>query len=241
VKNYAKLFLRELGYELKRVSKTQPSLITFLQSRAVDLVVDVGANQGQFGKTLRKQGYGGEIISFEPVRQVFTELQKTAARYRSWRAFNFGLSDRAGKADINVSEMTEFSSLHRQTVVAIAFDARARVTATERIELRRVDELSSEFANRNVFLKIDTQGHEKQVLDGAGALLETFCGVQLELPTTPLYQSIWTIGEAVDYMKEKGFVVCQIAAVNKHKLDPAALVDVDVLFRHADPRLDGVG
>ncbi len=244
-----KLLLRKLGYEIKRVSKAAPSLMSFLRDRGVDLVLDIGANRGQFGKLLRAEGYSGAILSFEPVKEMFDELKNTAARNGSkngstdgsWRVFNCGLSDAAGEADINVSENSVFSSLHSLTSTAEGFDRTARVVEKQRIALRRLDEFSGEIDGRRAFLKIDTQGHERQVLDGAGVLLRQLWGVQLELPITPLYQSTWTIADALKYMEERGFAICQITAVNKHTLDPSAFVDLDAIFRRIDPRLDGKG
>ncbi len=241
-----KLLLRKLGYEIKRVSKSAPSLMSFLRDRGVDLVLDIGANRGQFGKLLREEGYSGTILSFEPVKEMFDALKNTAVRDGSkngslWRVFNCGLSDAAGEADINVSENSVFSSLHSLTSTAEGFDRTARVVEKQRIALRRLDEFSGELDGRRAFLKIDTQGHERQVLDGAGGLLRQLCGVQLELPITPLYQSTWTIADALKYMEERGFAICQITAVNKHTLDPSAFVDLDAIFRRIDPRLDGKG
>jgi len=241
-----KLLLRKLGYEIKRVSKSAPSLMSFLRDRGVDLVLDIGANRGQFGKLLRAEGYSGAILSFEPVKEMFDALKNTAARDGSkngslWRVFNYGLSDAAGEADINVSENSVFSSLHSLASTAEGFDRTARVVEKQRIALRRLDEFSGEIDGRRAFLKIDTQGHERQVLDGAGLLLRQLYGVQLELPITPLYQSTWTISDALKYMEERGFAICQITAVNKHTLDPSAFVDLDAIFRRIDPRLDGKG
>ena len=241
MKNLARSLLRGLGYELKRVSKSPPALIDFLDSRAVDLLIDVGANRGQFGSRIRAQGYSGAIVSFEPIKEAFAELQRVAARDKAWRVFNHGLSDAPGEAMINITENSEFASLHAQTPAAIAFAASARITAAQPIVLKRLDELPDELDGHNVFLKVDTQGHEKQVLDGAGALLKRFCGIQLELPVTPLYQSTWTMAEAFKYMQEKGFAVCQMTANNKQTRDPAVLVDIDVVFRPAASSLDGNG
>ena len=39
--------------------------------------MDVGANAGQFEELLRHRGYAGRIISFEPVKEVFRELENT--------------------------------------------------------------------------------------------------------------------------------------------------------------------
>jgi FkbM family methyltransferase len=44
----------------------------------VDLVVDVGANIGQYGRLLRDWGYDGRILSFEPMRDEYAVLSRVA-------------------------------------------------------------------------------------------------------------------------------------------------------------------
>ena len=77
--------LRTVGLE---VSRAQPNLIDFLQSRSVDCVLDVGANEGQFGRWLRNHGYSGRIISFEPISAAYQLLLAEAAGDVSWEARN---------------------------------------------------------------------------------------------------------------------------------------------------------
>jgi FkbM family methyltransferase len=50
----------------------------FIENRGINLVLDVGANVGQFGLSLRNRGYAGQIMSFEPVSDAFNELKKVA-------------------------------------------------------------------------------------------------------------------------------------------------------------------
>ena len=66
-----------LGYELIKERKS-PSLRSHLRNvfdrYRIDVVLDVGANLGQFGTMIRKAGYRGHIYSFEPVTASFERL-----------------------------------------------------------------------------------------------------------------------------------------------------------------------
>jgi FkbM family methyltransferase len=228
---YAKRRLRQVGFDYPRA----PDLIDFLASRDVDLVVDVGANVGQFASHLRHLGYSNRIASFEPQKDAFAELEAKAAQDDGWTCHNYALGDESGVATINVSRNTVFSSILPQTPAAIAFDAESVVERSETIEVRCLDELAIELAGNRSFLKIDTQGFEKHVLDGARSYLATaVVGLQLELPIVNLYEQTWTFAEAINYMTKNNFVLSQIAPVNHRKEDAVSLLEVDGVFRRLD-------
>ncbi len=50
----------------------------------VDLVIDVGANVGQYGTQLRDWGYRGRIMSFEPMRDEYAALSRLAEADGNW-------------------------------------------------------------------------------------------------------------------------------------------------------------
>lgn len=230
-KKWVKATLRRFDYDIVR---SEPRLIDFLRSRNIDLVLDVGANAGQFGQSLRNAGFDGEILSFEPVRAVFDKLQQSAQGDEKWQARNLALGAAAGRATINVSEDTVFSSILPQTAVAQEFDPAAVVKRTEEIEVATLDDIFQPFQRRNAFLKIDTQGFERQVLDGGVASLAVIKGVQLELPILHLYANTWSLSEALEYMRQRNFVVSQMRPTNFLKADPVSLVEVDCIFRRDD-------
>ena len=204
--------------------------VDFLHDRRVDLVFDVGANVGQFGEFLRSRGYRGRIVSFEPVKSVFQSLAATAHADGNWEAHNFALGAASGEAAINVSEFSVYNSILKTTPAAIEFSREATVTHQEPIHMRTLDEFASNLSG-NLFLKIDTQGYEKQVLEGAGKTLPRLKGILMELPIIHLYQDTWQFHEALEFMASAGFVPAQIHPVNYHSKDRVSLVEVDCLFR----------
>ena len=144
-------------------------LIDFIADRKIDLVIDVGANVGQFGESLRTQGYRGRIVSFEPVEAVFRALQGKAAADGNWEAHHCGLGARSGSAAIHVSELSVFSSLLPLVSTATQHDRRMATEYSEQAEIKTLDEVAATLPGR-MLLKIDTQGYERQVIEGGGGL-----------------------------------------------------------------------
>jgi FkbM family methyltransferase len=205
-------------------------LIDFIEDREIDLVIDVGANVGQFGQSLRAGGYHGRIVSFEPIEAAFQELSKKAAADSRWEAHHCGLGATHGEAVIHVSELSVCSSILDLTSVASLHDSRVAVTRTEKIEIRTLDEVAADLSGK-ILLKIDTQGYEKQVLEGGPQTIARVKGILMELPIIHVYEGEWHFHEAAKYMADLGFVPAQIQPVNYHGLDNVSVVDVDCLFR----------
>ncbi|HET6402955.1 MAG TPA: FkbM family methyltransferase [Candidatus Kapabacteria bacterium] len=224
--------LRKFAVDIRHVGPGwSPDLTDFLVDRHVDVVLDVGANYGQFGKSLRARGYRGELVSFEPIESVFRDLQKLAQRDGNWQARKLALGSASGTAVINVSRSTDFSSLLEQTPSALNFDSNALVIRREEISVARLDDLFEPFHNRTVFLKIDTQGYERQVLDGSSEALKQIVGVQMELPIVHLYEDTWSLDDSLSYMRDRGFVLAQVTPVNWLSNDRVSLVEIDAVFR----------
>jgi FkbM family methyltransferase len=237
VKQLIKWYLRRRGLQIIPVANG-PSVTDFIRDRNIGTVIDVGANIGQFGRNLRKEGYKGTIMSFEPVRAMAAILKQTAADDPGWTVFNLGLGETAERKDINITSATEFSSLLGSTDAAHAWGGMAAVQQVETIEIQRLDNVLPDVPD-NAFLKIDTQGYEKQVLMGATRTLRQLAGVLLELPIIQLYQDNWSLQEALAFMHQAGFVPAQIHPVSFFPNDPMSLVEVDCVFRRRDPRIDG--
>ena len=231
----AKSFARRLGYDIRSTgSHFYKRPIDFIRSREINLVIDVGANIGQYGANLRKEGYAGWIVSFEPISAAYRELLDRSNNDDRWKMVNMALGDDEGTALINVSKSSIFSSILPQLPAATAFDPNAQVVRSESVRVGRLDDIFEKLPNSSskaAFLKIDTQGFEKQVLLGATNCLSKFLGVQMELPIMHLYEGTWAFHEAVAYMIGRGFEISNISPVNYDPTDTASLVEVDCIFR----------
>jgi FkbM family methyltransferase len=226
---FIRALLKRLDLDVHRARNVRNE-VDFLRNRNVDLVLDVGANVGQFAEFLRSRGYQGRIISFEPIQSVFRSLAATAKLDGNWEAHNFALGEASGETTINVAEFSVYSSILDQTRAATEFSSGATVTHQETIMVRTLDEVASNLSG-NLFLKIDTQGYEKQVLQGGWKTLPRLKGILMELPIIHLYQGTWQFHEALEFMALAGFVPAQIHPVNYHSKDNVSLVEVDCLFR----------
>ncbi|MEH2523521.1 MULTISPECIES: FkbM family methyltransferase [unclassified Bradyrhizobium] len=231
VKERLKYIVRSTGYEIRH---RHPDLMQFLKSRSVNLVLDVGANEGQFAQELRLRGYKGKIVSFEPVAEVFGRLQQNCASDKNWHCRNMALGDFTGTIEINVSKNTAMSSIADQTDIGRNSIYETDVIRIDTVQIVTLDTIFSEFTDNRVFLKVDTQGFEQNVLKGGRNSVPRLLGVQLELPLVHLYQETWNFDEALRFMREAGFTLSQMRPVTYYSEDPVSLLEVDCVFRRTD-------
>ena len=174
----------------------------------ITLILDVGANTGQYVGYLRAAGWPGRVVSFEPVAGVHAELAANAAADPAWEvapAMALGSAD--GEAEITVSNETDMSSLLPLRDEILAVSPSSGAAGTERVKVRALDSIFDEYvgANDRAFLKIDTQGFERAVLDGARASLPRIAGLQVELSLIALYEGEALWRELVDRLEGQGF------------------------------------
>jgi FkbM family methyltransferase len=194
-------------------------LRTTIERLAIDLVIDVGSNEGQFAQHLRTF-YSGEVQSFEPVSSTFERLARAAALDPHWKVHKLALGSVAGSQAINVSNATVFSSLltpndqGRQL-----FGARTDVSRTEVISVRRLDDVLDEIApdagRRRIFLKMDTQGYDLEVFKGLGNKVRCVSAILSEVSLVSIYEGMphWT--ESIRLYEEAGFGVVGMFPVNR--------------------------
>ena len=219
-----------------------------LQELRIDVVLDVGANEGQFGEEIRKI-WSGELHSFEPVPGSFRALERRAAGDEHWHVHRFALGDRDHTATIRVSKLPVFSSLlPTNDFCAERFGSDATDVHEESIDVRRLDAvlptIIPQAAGKRFFLKMDTQGYDLNVFRGLGGFLPRIVGMQSAISHLPIYDGMshWT--ECLQEFEQAGFEVAGLFPVN---WDDLSVVEHDcVLVRsrartrqEADPRTDG--
>jgi FkbM family methyltransferase len=178
-----------------------------LQERKIDLVLDVGANEGHWAEGLRRSGYRGRIVSFEPLAAAFPELERCATDDPKWDTCQVALGDRAGTATFHVADNLSSSSLLPMAPRHVASAPESAYVADELVEVHRLDDLASELVRpgERVWLKIDVQGFELPVLQGAEQTLDQVEIVEAELSLVELYEGQALLGEVTAYLTSRGF------------------------------------
>lgn len=228
--SFIREILRKSGYDLVGWNAYNGAFRRKKLYSTVDHLIDVGANTGQFALGMRKLGYTGNISSFEPLDFAFKECSRHAAKDPLWQAFNYALGAEAGEAEINVADNGQSSSLLTKAEQESGFS----FVGKNRIEVKPLDSVFDDVIlssrPRSVGLKIDTQGYEKQVLEGASQSLARIDLVQLECPfARHSYEGVWQASELLSYMNDRGFVP---ASFEPGYLDEKSgrLYEVDIIF-----------
>jgi len=216
IKKRVKTVLRRAGFEVSRYSIENSRNLRAgarLKAANVDLVLDVGANIGQYALELREVGYVNRIISFEPLHDAYLNLLKNSNRDPMWDvAPRCGLGSKSSMASINVSGNSWSSSFLPITSKHTMAAPSSAYIGTEKVEIFTLDGLmlNEVCKARSPYLKIDTQGYEWEVLEGATEVLNYLCGIQLEVSLLPLYEGQPEFLKILDEIQKIGFELYDI-------------------------------
>ena len=200
------------GYELishVRSPTLDAHLKQVLRHRRFDLLIDVGANEGQFARGMRTLGYAGPILSFEPVTAVHERLESRASGDPQWETICCGLGAEEAEIEITIPLKETWASFH-------AFNDRGRGyhppqdMTYQRVPVHTLDSIMDarpdDDAYASILLKTDTQGHDLEVLRGAEKTLERVGAIQVELSMLPLYEGVPDYVEVLGFLQQRGFV-----------------------------------
>jgi FkbM family methyltransferase len=163
---------------------------------------------GQYANEVRKAGYDRQIISIEPAADAFAELSTKAGKDTRWRAIHTAVGSSEGTLTLNVSEGSIFNSVLKVTDAAVTASPNAKIIRTEEVPVRTIDALLDEVgAEPAIGFKIDVQGFERDVLDGAGDALKSARLVEMELTPVAVYEGQMLLEEALATMSTAGFVL----------------------------------
>lgn len=211
-KHTVRHWVRRFGVDIVRYPLHDPlaRTVRLLQHYQVDCVIDVGANDGGFSSSIRQLGYTGKIVSFEPLQRPFDALRVKAAADGNWDVHRSAIGDSDGEVTINISGNAGLSSSVLPMLDAhLSVAPKSKYVGTETVPQARLDTFLSEpglDTNSRTFLKIDVQGYEGEVLDGASGLFarDAIIGLQLELSLTPLYAGGMSYREGLSRVEALG-------------------------------------
>jgi len=233
-KNKLKFFLRNFGLDIKRYNLIESEdfrLNHFLKINNIDCVLDVGANVGQYARNLRRNGYRKRIISFEPLSSAYEVIKEKSIKDKYWTVHNFGIGEQEKKVDINISKNSYSSSILNILPLHTESDPESKYFSKETISIKKLEDLPEvNFEKFNkIFLKIDTQGYEDQVLQGIGKLIKKIEGIQIELSLNPLYKDQSLFLELYQKIKELGFELWDLQR-GFSNIDSGKIYQLDGIF-----------
>jgi FkbM family methyltransferase len=228
VKQSVKNLTRRFGLEVSHYRPFTARVVSRLEG--VPLVLDVGASRGQYALDLREHGYRGDIVSFEPVTAAFTDLAAAAAADPAWTCHRVAAGAAAGEAEMYVASNLASSSLLTMGDPHKAAAPEVGVTGGERVPVARLDDLVDD--DRPCLLKLDVQGFEDRVLDGAPATLARAVLVQCEMSLEELYEGQAQFRPLIDRLDAAGFSLVDLDPFFYDRTDGRVL-SIDGLFARA--------
>jgi len=207
-------------------------LTGFLERRNIRFVLDVGANEGQFATKLFAAGYTGTIISFEPMPDEHKTLAKNAAGNPRWIvAPAVALSNRSGTAEFHVAGNSISSSLLPMGDLHLAAAPQSVEVRKIKVALDRLDAmLDALVPEGDVLLKIDTQGTEMDVLEGASGALDRIVGIKTEMSFVSLYEGQPLFIEVYEKITALGFKLADITPGFRRRINAQDLLQCDGVF-----------
>lgn len=228
-------FLEKKGYVRTR-SEDAPAIARrkrLLDSQRIDLVIDVGANEGQFANQLRGLGYQGRIHSFEPMQLAWQKLSARMGLDALWDGSQLALGDEPSEMRLNVSNNSVSSSLLEMLPRHVSHAPGSAYAREEVVQVSRLDDEFPAIAGgaENIWLKLDVQGYEYSVLRGARDALACCKVLQIEMSLAPLYAKQATFLELCTHLDDAGFEPIGFEA-GFQELASGVLLQMDGIFRN---------
>lgn len=212
-----KIFLKIftfLGYEISRINKEGTHIYRlkkYIDLLNINLVLDVGANKGQFARKVRNIGYEGKILSFEPLNEVYEELMINSLNDKKWDIHpKCAVGNSNSDILINVSKNFASSSVLNILDEHLNSAGDSKYINSYTVNQIKLDDIKIEKDYNSIFLKIDVQGYELDVLKGAEQLLKNVSLIKVEISFTKLYQDSTNWKSLIDFLFQKGFEIWDI-------------------------------
>lgn len=230
--------LHRIGYDVVRYAEGHPLArrMQLLERYHIGVIFDVGANVGQYARELRQAGYRGRIVSFEPLEEAFSRLDRERQQDEAWEAYRIAVGDTAGTVVLNVAQNSQSSSLLEMLPAHVRVAPGTDCIRREEVPADTLASLIDRHRrpNERLMVKVDAQGYERRIVESAGPRLADVTGFQLEMSLLPLYQGETLLADMVQLMAALGF---NLLSLEPGYADPRTgrLVQVDgVFFRDAD-------
>lgn len=198
-----------------------------------DVVVDVGANRGQFALFARATWPDCRIVSFEPLAAPAATYERVFAGDAKARLLRAALARERATLTMHVTGAADSSSLLKVGAVQRSAFGTVEV-AEEQVPAGPLSDFLAphELGAKNL-LKIDVQGYELEVLKGAESLLSRLAAIYCECSYVELYEGQALFGDITAYLRDRGF---EAAGVFNQAEVGGRPLQADVLFERSELR-----
>jgi FkbM family methyltransferase len=194
LKRLVKSALNGLGFDLVQLSNSPSRTLLGLCNIQFDSIIDIGANTGQFARTMRRFFPRATIYCFEPLPQPYISLSKWAATQDGRvKPIQVALGDYESSVEMNFHfHHSPSSSLLPTTALAEKMYPAIKEQKSVMVRQTTLDHAIAEF---NVVLggkslvKLDVQGFEDRVLQGGHETFTRASACILEVSIDQLYAS----------------------------------------------------
>lgn len=181
-------------------------------------IIDVGAHDGNWTRLARRIFPDASILMIEPLSSKAESLRALADSLERTSFVDALLGAEAGRT-VTFYEAGTGSSVHRE-------QSNVEFKETS-LKTSRLDDVAVQL-DGPIFLKLDVQGAELEILDGGSKTLDRSDLVQLEVALLPYNEGAATFLQVIEYLDQRGFVPFDIAGMIRPT--GAELVQVDMLF-----------
>jgi FkbM family methyltransferase len=204
LKQLSHRLVRRIGFDIVRYRPLRAELLC-----ECDLIVDVGANAGQFGGKIRDIGWRGLIISFEPLPGPYSDLSEIAAADGNWMTYQLAIGDMAGETEMTVASNDGMSSsLLRMMPTFGRASGGVSAVGTQTVRVCRLDDVP--LPAGRCYLKLDVQGYELSALRGASSTLDRVAVVEAEVSLARSYEGQPLLPDVADFLRTRGFALREL-------------------------------
>ncbi len=204
--------------------------IDLFKKKDVQLILDIGANQGQYAESVLAQ-MSCRVISFEPLKKEYDIIKSKLNKYANWEVYNFGLGNKNEEIKINISENSFSSSILNLNRDTINYDPKIGYISSQNVEIKKLESIWDKLniSENKILIKIDTQGYEYNVIEGCSSVLKNVIGLQIEMSLVQLYEGEMLFEDLYKVVKDLGFELYLIEPGYK---DPKSgkLLQIEAIF-----------
>lgn len=170
-----------------------------------DLVVDIGANNGQWIVEVRSHGYNGNAICIEPLKKNYDKL-KVVNSYNTV-AINCAVGNKNGYIYINQSSNDgRSSSILKLDDYHINAAPKIKYIGKEKVKIAKLSKILETNTHKKIFVKIDTQGYEFEVLKSINKKnLKRIYAFEIETNLVSTYKKLTLIEDVIKFLRIRGY------------------------------------